>query len=345
MQVVGVSMAPGLRQGDQVRWSPQVGIPDRYDRVICQLAGSQRVLKRVLGIGGEELCFQKGEIFIDNAFQRKNIRQLASLGIPVISHAGGLARGKTGWFSDAGRWNWLPALNGERDWLIIDLSELPYDQGVEPSPLLYDDSPWLAFESRRLELMSDAGLAAVIKVDMNGHQPVEICLRVGGQAARILVQGCGQLAYILGQLDGRVVAAAWPVGGASSANVKLKAWLSGASRSAVPPDGPHEWAVVESLVQNESPFPVAISAQLPEHQQIENPDTAVQLTIGRLVFWRDVHWLPHANGQGSWTIPEGHLFLLGDCPAASQDSRHWGPLPAESVLGVVADTVPISQDR
>ena len=32
------------------------------------------------------------------------------------------------------------------------------------------------------------------------------------------------------------------------------------------------------------------------------------------------------------TIPDGTIFVLGDCPARSTDSRAWGPLPLESVV-------------
>jgi signal peptidase I len=34
-------------------------------------------------------------------------------------------------------------------------------------------------------------------------------------------------------------------------------------------------------------------------------------------------------------IPDQHLFVYGDNPLASLDSRTWGPIPFESVLGLV----------
>jgi signal peptidase I len=48
----------------------------------------------------------------------------------------------------------------------------------------------------------------------------------------------------------------------------------------------------------------------------------------------------NSQGQRAWHIPPGHVFVRGDQPLGGFDSLSWGPLPVQSVLGVVVKTLP-----
>ncbi len=180
-EVAGISMAPGLLPGDVVttRWLPFADRwqrPCRWDRWVARLPDGSTGVKRVVGLPGETVSIEEGDLTIDGELILKDPRTLAEVGSLVSPPIPAVA---------STSWSWPPTR-------------------------VLDEAPFAADEpSRRLLPVRDVGLAAVVGVTGTGGARAQG--RCGPLTVTWRLRQAGRFAIVAGRLDGRAVAAAWRV--------------------------------------------------------------------------------------------------------------------------------------
>lgn len=198
--------------------------------------------------------------------------------------------------------------------------ESPDDGGHWHAPAtdILDDEPLATGGGSQLFPVRDGGVAAVVKVqrrpDDDGPQ---VRARVGRTVMTWRLRAAGRYAFVAGRLDAHVVAVAWrlPAGDADPCP----------ERSCLPVGPPDRWSLARPWPDddgNDRAPALAVS--------IEPAPAAAHAggSIERAWRWRDVHHRAAPDGRSAWSVGPNEVFVLGDFPAGSRDSRHWGPLPA-----------------
>ena len=185
---------------------------------------------------------------------------------------------------------------------------------LEPREVL-DDVRIDAGHSVLLLPVRDVGFSAVVTV---AGSPAGGGVRVRAVAGRNAVTwrltAAGRYGVAAGRLDGHAVAAAWPL---------PKAAADCLTSSCLPPHPPRTWDVAVA-------WPEGGDDRSPGFELVVEGDGSTAV-IERLAKWRDLLLRPAADGVCDWKVGNEAVFVLGDFPAASRDSRHWGAVPAAAL--------------
>lgn len=314
-QIPSESMRPTLEVGDRVVVSRLAGAPERWDIVVFR-HGGKAVVKRLAGLGGEQLALWQGDVFIDGQVAVKPDRIREVLRFP----------GRTWAAADGGLAGWTEhAADGDmRLWTFDDYGGLTgeHDYSGDPilNPLPLHDG-YLRVEG---ELPAGGGLMVRIGRGLLKHPEhagaVRWTLEVNASAVVVMEERQGQEPVVL-------ETAKRSTGGA----VELElAYVDGVVRARV---GDWTWRRPRDAPYH--PLDLTVGAR----------DAAIR----RVALDRDIHYanllilgVPTsedlaAGRRNPHPIPPGHLFFLGDNSRDSKDSRSRdvGDIPADRVVGPV----------
>lgn len=176
---------------------------------------------------------------------------------------------------------------------------------------VFDDVSFAPGERRLLVPVRDIGIVAVVHATTPfGRSLPAVEVGVGDRTARVGLAAAGGWVVVAGRLDGCFAAGAWPLeeGSAVAAGAVVPGRTSTAWNLERPwvGFGPVETCTVTVVGGGERS----------------------DLRIERVAVWRDMHALAPADGTARWRLGPAECLVLGDFPAGSRDSRHWGPLDA-----------------
>ncbi len=298
-EVVGLSMAPDLMPGDRVTtgvmpWRDRWRTPAIDERWIAVLPDGTEAIKRIAACGPATLRIVDGDLELDGRIALPPPAVFVERATVVREEA-----------IAAGRDDSQIALDGES---------------------ILDDAAFAETERRVLLPVADVGAYVVVRVGRDAAAPpaAEISIGVGDRMVRWRPSGPGEFAFLAGRLDRHLVAVAWRLDG--------KPREAGPGRGSrplrLPTDPPSAWSVVEAwpdVLANGAPrLTVVVGGR-------GDAPGGGGVAVERTMLWRDVLYRPAADGTNEWTLASGEVFLLGDFPSGSIDSRQFGPVSRTAV--------------
>jgi type IV secretory pathway protease TraF len=327
--------------------------PQRGETVAFGEPGNASVIavKRVLGLPGEKVAIRGGDLFINGQRVQKSLVEMRTIAQavhddrfrPKLS-----AQLPARWMADAQPSQWQASDGGYQFSAVQSNADAEAPDTPADVPLDWlRYHHWLGAEdaSRRTQaspVLDDYAYDQGLARQHNAVSDLLLTCRVrwldGGPLAIGVHDGRGELTVLLDQSenlitlrDGKTTLAEAP--------------------SSTPLVG--DWFALEVAVCD-GRLLVGINGELmlahtPMRDETEPPQhvaspfaigaVAANLEIRDLRVLRDVYYLDHHGRANDWASPSplaaDEFFLLGDNVPSSRDSRHFGPVRREAMIGVI----------
>jgi hypothetical protein len=169
-------------------------------------------------------------------------------------------------------------------------------------------------------------VCVVVRVDRDPAEApaAEVVMGVGDRLVRWRPSCRGRFAFLAGRVDRHLVGVAWRLAGRASE--------AGSGRIGrplrLPSDPPSAWSLAEPWAEADATVTPRLTVAI---AGLGDASAAGGVSVERLLLWRDLLYRPAADGTTEWTLGSGEVFLLGDFPSGSIDSRQFGPVPRKSL--------------
>lgn len=328
-RVVGESMEPSLVAGDWLRL--RRGLPERDELVIFHEPDSGKLgVKRVVGMPGDRVQVLGGDVLLDGKVYQRRLHSVTDL-VPLLDDAGESAARRMHFEGDA--------MEVTADgWTVNGRARAFLDTPPNGGYLLRGE------KRDAVQPASDLGLEVEYQLN-SSNSSLELILRKGQSVFTASLAGGGRH-LILKRQDGAE----------GEEEVLLRKELLRAEDSedvAVHRGGTAFFTIADqglTVVLNGEVFldhlpfappkPLSLTGIPADFPQVEHAGVGGygMVEIGRIRLGRDVlrqSGGTFATGVGL-QLADGQYFLLGDHPAASRDSRHYGAVSDELIVGTVA---------
>lgn len=306
--------------------------PERYEVAVFVYPRQpwEHYIKRVVGLPGETIKLKNGDVFVNGKRARKPDRIQDALWLPVFDSRYARRSRETGPL-----WVTVPEPGREPDaWDLTDENRPRATARGERPP------SWLRFERNRRGVLDPTPYS---KTSSGTHAVSDLRL-----AATVRAQGTARLGI---EEDARgverIVAGSFPVGpGLQTYSVDVNdVPVAQVQAPGLTPGAPHRivFAYADDrarllvdgrliLAWEDAFAPGTTDAAFPL-LQADGPLEVDALEIGRDIYYTQLGARYDAHEGDGVEVPEGMFYMLGDNSPNSEDSRKWGFVDREHLVG------------